>query len=403
MIGSSHQDARRTTILLLWLSATFLGPFLILSDLMQLDGLRLTEAKLVIGRDFLNVWTGGQLALSNKLALLYDYDGYRLWQAAIFGPLDPYNYSYPPHSLFLAMPFGALPYPVALIAWTLLGAGFFARAARPYMPPQLSLWASVLTPAALVNIWAGHYGFVVGGMWLLFFSMLARFPARAGAIAGLLTLKPHLGLLIAATLLIRNAWRAIGVAILVAITLILASGVIFGWGMWHDWIVETSSIQTRILQDHSQKFYFFMMPSAYVALRGLPIAFAATAQITIAAFALWCSWTARNVRNEDMAFIAASATALMLPYIFNYDMTVASLGFAVCLFGRWKTLGKAERIALWLGFAAPLLVMVNNLVAPVSIAVAMFVQVRCATGQSPINIAGLIRLFHRREPERATP
>ncbi|WP_244884366.1 MULTISPECIES: glycosyltransferase family 87 protein [Sphingobium] len=403
MIGSSHQDARRSTILLLWICGTFLGPFLMLSDLMQLDGLRLSEVRLVIGRDFLNVWTAGQLTLSDKLALLYDYDGYRLWQSAIFGPLDPYNYSYPPHSLFLAMSFGALPYPIALLAWTLIGAGFFAWTARAYMPPQLSLWTSILTPAALVNIWAGHYGFVIGGMWLLFFSLLARFPGRAGAIAGLLTLKPHLGMLIAVTLLIRKAWRAIGVAVLVTAGLILASGAIFGWDLWRDWLLETSSLQTRILQDESYKFYFFMMPSAYVALRGLPMEIATSAQIAVAAFALWCVWKSRYVRNEELAFIAASATVLTLPYIFNYDLTVASLGFAVCLFGRWKQLNKAERAALWFGFAAPLLVMVDNLFAPASIAMAMFVQVRCATGRSPVHLSGLTRLLDRSRPWRVMP
>ncbi|RJG57230.1 DUF2029 domain-containing protein [Sphingobium terrigena] len=374
-------------LLLLWLGATFLGAVLILSDLLQLDGLRLTQARLIIGRDFLNVWSGGHLALQGQLATLYDYQGYMAWQASIFGPLDSYNYSYPPHSLFLAMPFAMLPYPLALAIWTLLGAAFFMWAARPYLPDTLSLAHAILTPAAIINIWWGHYGFVIGGLWLLYFHYLDRSPGRSGVVAGLLTLKPHLGLLIALTMLGRKQLRPILIASAVALSLIGLSILIFGGDLWRTWLVETSALQTRIMTAPGPKFYYFMMPSAYIALREAPTALAFMVQTAFAIAALALFWKARDARAQDLAFVSASATAVIMPYIFNYDLTVCSLGFAILLFGRWGALTTGEKLALWFAFAAPLLVMAFNPIGPVALLAGLFVQMRHATGRNGEPIA----------------
>ena len=62
------------------------------------------------GRDFANVWTSGRLALEGRLDLLYDLDGYRAYQDALFqGGLRAHNYSYPPPTLLYTWAFGLLP------------------------------------------------------------------------------------------------------------------------------------------------------------------------------------------------------------------------------------------------------------------------------------------------------
>lgn len=368
---------------LIWLAALALAPIIYAYDWMQLDGIRLSKAHLVIGRDFLNVWTGGQLVLSNKLQLLYDYQNYMSWQEHIFGPLDPYNYSYPPHSLFLAAPFGSLPYLAALSLWTLAGAAFFLVAAKPYMPRNLPLGCAILTPAALVNIWAGHYGFVIGGLWLMFFSSLAHHPRRAGLFAALLTLKPHMGLLIAAALLIRRQYSAISTAIAFTAVLMLLSGLAFGFNLWPQWLFDTSALQAKIMTAPGPKFYYLMMPSTFIALREAPLQLAILAHCSLAAGAIYLFWQARNAAMSELAFIAASVTALILPYIFNYDLTVASLGFLVFLYKYWADLTRWEKIALWLGFAIPLLIMVQGLLGPIALLAGLIVQVRIAKPAAP--------------------
>jgi len=361
-----------------WLGGIIFAPALFYFDIRQLDGIHLTVSHLIVGRDFFNVWTGGNLALSNSLDILYDYDGYRAWQAARFGVLDPYNYSYPPSSLFLATMFGAMPYVVALLLWTLLGAAFFYWAARPYMPRNLAPICAILTPAALVNIWAGHYGFVIGGLWLLFFSLIAHRPVRSGIIAGLLTLKPHLGLLIAVVMLYRRTTWGIVAAIVTTSVLIGASGFVFGFDLWYKWLVDTSALQTKIMTAPGERFYYLMMPSIYIALRHAPssVAIIGQAAMTIAALALL--WKARRAVPQDLAFLTASATALIAPYIFNYDLTVANLGFVVFLYKKWDHLRAWERYALWVAFASPLLGMLVNVLAPFALLLGFIVQVRRA-------------------------
>jgi len=361
---------------LLWVGAILLGLVLILSDLLQLDGIRLSQARLIVGRDFFNVWSGGRLALSGQLDRIYDYQAYMAWQAATVGPLDPYNYSYPPQSLFLALPFGSLPYIPALLLWTIAGACFFLWAARPYMPASLPRILAIATPAAIVNIWCGHYGFIIGGLWLLFFRTVDRAPARSGVIAGLMTIKPHLGLLIAALLAYRRMTKAIFIAAAVAVSLILLSGFAFGFDLWRQWLIETSALQTRIMNAAGDKFYFFMMPSAYIAFRSLPVMLAAAIQGIFSVAALCLVWRARDADPKQLAFISASATAIIMPYIFNYDLTVASLGFAILLYGRWNALTLWERAFLWFAFAAPLLVMVFNPIAPLSLLAGLVIQLR---------------------------
>lgn len=351
-----------------------LVPFLFWRDWSQLQGLHLTEAHLLVGRDFLNVWTGGNLAIGHELGRLYDYHAYMAWQAGRFGPLDDLNYSYPPHSLFLALPFAALPYGWALSAWTLAGLAFFYWAARPYRADGLAPLAAILTPAAFANIWFGHYGFAIGGLWLLFFSCLERRPVRSGVLAALLTLKPHLGLLIAVVMLLRRQALAIAVAIGTTLGLVLLSGALFGFALWHDWLFVTSRVQQSIMTALGPRFYFLMMPSAFIALRTLPDWVALLGQAACAVGGAALFWKGRGAVPRDLAFIAATATALISPYIFNYDLTVVSLGFVLCLYRCWPSLGAWEKRALWLAFSVPLFGIAFNLFPPLGLLSPLFLM-----------------------------
>lgn len=399
-VGSDENPVRSYS-LLFWIAGVSLAPLLFFFDLRQLEGLHLTESHLVVGRDFFNVWTGGNLAIENNLKILYDYHAYMAWQHEHFGPLDPYNYSYPPFSLFLAIPFGVLSYPIALFLWTILGAAFFYWAARPYMPSNLHPILAIFTPAALVNIWCGHYGFLMGGLWLLFFSSFGQRQVRSGLVAGLMTIKPHLGLLIAVVMVLRRKYGAVAVAACTAALLVALSGLAFGFDLWRQWILETSALQTKIMTAPGEKFYYLMMPSTYIALRDMPFHMGFYAQILVAVVALALFWRARHADPRDLAFIAATTTALVSPYIFNYDMTVVSLGFAIFVYSRWANIGRWERLILWLAFASPLFVMANNMIAPLALLAGLSVQVRLVRlrqsdkgepGLDPMNVRPRMRV-----------
>jgi hypothetical protein len=284
------------------------------------------------------------------------------------------NYSYPPSALFMAVPFALFPYYVALALWTLCGGCFFAWAARPFLPKGFPLWLSVLTPAATINIWNGHYGFVLGGLWMLFFHHVERHPRRAGLFAGLLTFKPHLGIMVAVSSL-RSRATLIS-ATVTAATLVLLSGSLFGWETWYEFLTDTSAVQTRLLTSDATRFYFMLMPSPYVQFgRGTE---GLVAQLLFAGAAVMLLV---KHRRWD-AFSAATATFLIVPYCFTYDMTVACLGFAIVLFERWSSLRRVQRACLLLAFLAPELIYFVGPIVPVALLAGLHVQLRLASEPS---------------------
>jgi hypothetical protein len=363
---------------IIWATGLVLAPILFISDFMQLSGLKLTHANQMIGRDFFNVWTGGKLAAAGRLDILYDYKKYIAWQNHLVGPIGDYNYSYPPQSLFIAIPFSSIPYVLSLLLWTCLGGLFFFLASRSFVPKNMPPILTILTPAAMVNVWCGHYGFLIGGLWLLFFASIERHAIRSGIFASLLTLKPHLGFLIAVVLVIRKNILAICMAISFTIILVVMSGICFGFDLWRQWVFDTSALQLKIMTAPGQKFYYLMMPSTFIALRTAPREIAILAQVFVSALAIGFFWKARNANIKELAFISSSTTAIISPYIFNYDLTVASLGFAIFMHSKWNRLKLWERLVLFLAFLTPLLVMVRWFIAPIVLILGLLVQVRCA-------------------------
>jgi hypothetical protein len=174
--------------------------------------------------------------------------------------------------------------------------------------------------------------------------------------AGLLTLKPHLGLMIAASIVRKP--RAIIAAVLTVVVLVAVSVAAFGPAPWNSFFFATTATQGHILTRTSHEFYFRLMPSAYV---GFGRSYAGlVAQIIFAAAAVWL--LVRYKRWD--AFSAATATFLIVPYVFNYDMTVACLGFALILFERWSSLDRVERGWLVLAFFSPELVYYAGFLVP---------------------------------------
>lgn len=286
------------------------------------------------GRDFVNVWTSGAMALKHQLAFLYDVDAYRAFQSGLFGGgVQWHNYSYPPVTLLYTWVFALLPYPLALAVWLGGTGGFFAWAARPYLRGAgLPVWLALAAPASLVNVWTGHYGFLIGGLWLTAFHLLPRRPATAGVLIGLMVVKPHLALLVPLVLLARREGRAFAAAAATVVGLVALSILLFGWAPWATWLTGTTRLQASMVGDVGT-FFITMMPTLTPALAtlGVPLAIAGAAQAVVAAGAILCLLKRLPDDPHRAALATAAATFLVLPYAFAYDMTVAGLG-ALLLF-----------------------------------------------------------------------
>lgn len=340
------------------------------------------------GRDFVNLYTSGSLVLQDRLDLLYTIEPYRAYQVELFDQgLKWHNYSYPPVTLLYTWLFALLPYPLALLVWLGSTGGFFAWAARPYVRSAgLPGWIAVATPAALINLWAGHYGFLIGGLWLAAWSFLPRRPVLSGILIGLMIVKPHLAVLAPLVLLYRREWTAIAAAAATVILLIALSVAVFGADLWITYLTETARLQAEMVDD-VDSFFITMMPTLTpsLAIIGVPTAAATLAQLLagLAAVAALLKWMPKD--PQDAALATAVATFLVLPYAFAYDMTVVCLA-SLLLFRRALDEARPRWFSFGLAMATllPMAIMYFNFfgypVAPLLLALLLAAQLGWSPG-----------------------
>lgn len=322
----------------------------------------------VLGRDFANVYAGGHLVRDGELGVLYDLGAYQTYQNTLFaGAVNGHNYSYSPVSFLYVWLFSLVPYFVAYLLWTVLTGLAFVLAARPYLRDVgLPAWLALLVPAALINIWAGHYGFLIGALWLGAWHLLQHRPRMAGVLVGLMIVKPHLAILMPLLLIRRGAWTPFLFAALTSAGLILLSILLFGIQPWVDYLTRTVGLQASLVDDVGQ-FFMLMMPTIAPGLFrvGLPDGAVWAIQLAGALAAtgglLWKM--PADARQAGLA--GACATFLVLPYAFNYDMTAVSIAALVMLRRASPDSGWTRSPALAAcAFLLPVAVMAMNQVVP---------------------------------------
>lgn len=319
------------------------------------------------GRDFINLWTGGRIVREDHLSILYDLPAYAAYQQQLFGEVGVHNYSYPPVTFPIAAAFSWLPYPLALAAWLSATGVLFLYAARQWWPRMAGpLWLGLLTPAALMNIWTGHYGFLLGALFLLGWQKLDEHPRQAGIFFGLMLIKPHLAVLAPLVLLIRRDWQAIASAAATVCLLVGLTVLSYGWQPWHDFLFKTSGVQASLI-DAGSAFFGLMSCSTATAMLRLgaswPVALAVQAMVALAAVAMVTGAAVRRVPTRDLAFLVATATFLVLPYSFSYDLTVVAIGALVVLF-RTDAVDLDRRLALYGFLSAQLGILLAGLGLP---------------------------------------
>ena len=121
-----------------------------------------------------------------------------------------------------------LPLKTAWIAWMAATLPVYLWAARISFPMRGWLLLALAYPAVFVNFAHGQNGFLIAGLLAGGVLMLDRRPLLAGVLFGMLTLKPHFGLLIPIVLLATGRWRTIAAAC--ATTLLLCGVATLAFG-----------------------------------------------------------------------------------------------------------------------------------------------------------------------------
>src|SRR5206468_6495133 len=131
---------------------------------------------------------------------------------------------------------GLLTYPTAYVVWSVLGlAGYVIVVADGRRDP-LHLALLVLAPAVTVNLAFGQIGFVIAALMVGGLLNVDRRPVLAGILFGVLTVKPHIGLMLPIMLVLTGRWRVIAAAAMTYLVLDALAALCYGWQVWADYL-----------------------------------------------------------------------------------------------------------------------------------------------------------------------
>ena len=305
-------------------------------------------------RDFASLWLGGKGVLSG--INIYDADAYRSFGHALLGTTYAYDFPYPPHALFLVLPFALLPLNEAFWAWQIFSAAIFFWAARPYMPKGLPALLAILTPAALINAKFGQTGLVSASLFLFTFRGI-------GLAAAALTFKPHVGFLVVPYLLGNR--KTLASALVGTAVFVIASAILFGG--WEAFLRHVREFQGASLVDGS--------PVPWLIMGTTPMfGYGVWGWLLFAVVGLFLLARRYNV------FTAATATFLISPYGFHYDMAVVCLGFGILLFTCWEGMPPWHRAVASLAFLSPAVVTFGTWLVPPILLLGLLVQTEWLEG-----------------------
>ncbi|BCM16478.1 glycosyltransferase family 87 protein [Mesorhizobium sp. J8] len=284
--------------------------------------------------DFTNLWAGSRMAIDGHVATLFDVDAYRAALRAMFSPdLPNQEWSYPPNILLVGVPLATLPILPAYLIWTIGTVLCLWLAIRPLKLGAALELAIVLSPAVIWNSVFGQNGALTTALLIGGLAVAPRRPLLAGILFGLLTIKPHLGILVPFCLLASGNWRAILAAVGTSAVIAVATGLFFGFDVWRLFLTETRPLMTAIMEAPYPQPYQYNAITVFFTARaagaGVTSAYGVQAVATIAsiAAAIWLWWPGRAVSHQERVVLTAVLAILATPYGYTYD----TIGVAVAI------------------------------------------------------------------------
>jgi hypothetical protein len=275
--------------------------------------------------DWLALWSAPVIARSLSPASLYDWPSLHAAQTALGLPADKFGpFPYPPTFLAILWPLGSLSVGAAFAVFMIAGFLLYLVASTD------SRWTfpfAALNPGVVINFLVGQTGLLSGGLMLGAARLITRHPVAAGALFGVLSYKPQLGIMVPVALLAARQWTCIASATITTALMIAATSWCFGVGAWEGcWqslgeYAQTSYAQTRIEA---------LSPTVSAMLRsmGASDGLAMGAQVVttiVSAIGVWISWRNLDARHPLPAIVVlCAATFLATPHALFYDLTMLS-------------------------------------------------------------------------------
>jgi arabinofuranan 3-O-arabinosyltransferase len=285
-----------------------------------------------IPTDFVNVWAAGRLVLDGRPEAAYDWTIHKAVENAVIGyAFEGYfAWLYPPPFLFVAALLASLPFAAAQVLWSLLTFPVYLAAIRLIIGDRIAILFACAFPAVLPNFVVGQNGFVSAALLGGALGFMERRPLIAGCFLGLLTYKPHLGILFPIVLVASGRWHVFWAAAAVATVVNLTSWAAFGTSTWlafiHSLPGASQAILTEGQADWNKLQSLFGIVRSIGGSEGLAWSMQG-GSIAVVAVLLCAAWRAR-IPFELKAAALATGTLLATPYLYLYDLVALAVPMA---------------------------------------------------------------------------
>lgn len=280
----------------------------------------------MIGGDFVVFRTAGSVAGTSEMVDIYQMSNLSAKLRAAYpghGSMMV-GWQYPPTMYLFVRPLALLPHTAAFLAWMAALLAIFGVTLRSLWSNRTALLLSLASPAIFESIITGQTGLLTGTLVALAAANADRRPVLAGVAAGLLTVKPQLGLLIPVAFIAAGCWRAFVAAAMTTALLIGASVAFYGIEPWQAFLQAVTAHGDRLGWETGFPFFKLVTPFGATRVLGLPPGLAGWVQGgTTLLLVVYIAIAWRRVRSADLR-LAALATSILLatPYAFYYEIAV---------------------------------------------------------------------------------
>lgn len=283
-----------------------------------------------LGTDFSSFYAAGQCALNG----LNPYDRKTLYgmQQALFGSRTPYySFAYPPFFLILTELLARLPYAVAFSVWQgatfalyLSGMAALRRRLAAVLPGGVYFVCAAAFTAVILNFAHGQTAFFTAALFSFGIALLGEQPYLAGAVFGLLAIKPQFGILLPFALAAGGNWRSVAsAAVTVTALCALATGW-FGVDIWAAFFSAASKSRHTILDLGGAGYERMISVFAWARLWRLPLTLSYAVQVLSSLLVIMlvsAAWRGdADIRLKGAALCAGAL--LVTPFALDYDMMV---------------------------------------------------------------------------------
>ena len=262
-----------------------------------------------------------------------------------------------------------MPYAQAFALWVFGTFPAYLVAIRAIVGDRIGYLLAAAFPAVLANFLAGQNGFVTAGLIGGGLVLLEEQPVLAGVLIGLLSYKPHLGLLFPLALIAGGYWRAFFTAAITAALMALASWAAFGSDTWHAFFASIGHTSQAFLSQGWADFSKLQTAFGLTRMLGGSEPLAWTSQIVVALAAAGANVVLWRSRADYAIKAAALATGAMLatPYLYMYALVVLAVPLAF-LFRLGRVRGFLAHEPAGVGLACLLVLIFPFVKAPVGFA-----------------------------------